>query len=142
MSLSRTAPIRPEQLELQVEAIDALAVKLIPDTMPGALGFRAVIVNAVREYIDTLDYGNFPPNFDPGQRIEYVGWRGEPNRPGTVVEIDIQPVLQTRLRVRFDDGEERQINPDVMRSLRDEAGEKIFTTVPEAPVATYTTQEG
>ena len=142
MSITRTTPMRPSQLELQVEAIDAMAIKLIPDTMPGALGFRAVIVNAIREYLDTLPLGNFPPNFEPGQRVEYVhrgngGYGAEEKRPGTVVEIDFEPVLMAHMRVRFDDGEERQINPDVMRSIRDEAGEKQFVPVPEAPVATY-----
>lgn len=143
MSIKRNAPLRPEQLELQVEAIDALAVTLIPDEVTGALGLRAVIVNAIREYIGTLDYGNFPPRFEPGQRVEYPGRHSGEERTGTVVEIDIEPVLHAHLRVRFDDGEERQINPDVMRSLTDDEGNKIYVPVPEAPVATYvTTQEG
>jgi hypothetical protein len=120
MSITRSTPMRPEQLELQVEAIDAMAIKLIPDTMPGALGFRAVIVNAIREYLDTLPLGNFPPNFKPGERVEYVPMRGEEPRPGTVVEIDFEPVLMAHMRVRFDDGEERQINPDVMRRIKNQ----------------------
>lgn len=141
MSIKRTQPMRPEQLELQVEAIDELAARLIPEHVTGALGFRAVIVNAIREYIDTLDYGNFPPNFEPGQRVALVerknnGYGAEELRPGTVVEIDLVPVVQAHMRVRFDDGEERHINPDAMRSLRDDEGNKIFIPV-TTPVATY-----
>ncbi len=120
MSTPRTTPMRPEQLELQVEAIDAVAIALIPDTMPGALGFRAIIVQGIREYLDTLPLGNFPPVFRPGERVALVSSQNEPTRPGTVVEIDFEPVLQAHLRVRFDDGEERQINPDVMRRIKNE----------------------
>lgn len=125
MSIERKTPMRPEQLELQVEAIEAVAIKMILDSMPGALGFRAVIVGAVREYLNTLPLGNFPPNFEPGQRVEHVhrgngGYGAEEIRRGTVVEIDFEPVLQAHLRVLFDDGEERQINPDVMRRTKTE----------------------
>jgi hypothetical protein len=145
MSIAKNTPMRPEQLELQVDDINKLAERLIPDTVTGALGLRAVVIQAVREYIDTLDYGNFPPRFEPGERVEAVhrgngGYGAEEKRPGTVVEIDLVPVVQAHLRVRFDDGEERHINPDVMRSIRDESGNKIFTTV-TTPVATFIVTE-
>lgn len=65
---------------------------------------------------------NFRPRFEPGERVELVERRGaygpKQLRPGTVVAIDDEPVTFHHLRVRFDDGEERQINPDVMRRIR------------------------
>ena len=55
----------------------------------------------------------------PGERVEEVihhGPYGPANfRAGVVVAIDEELVRHQHLRVRFDDGEERQINPDVMR---------------------------
>lgn len=66
--------------------------------------------------------GNLRPRFEPGERVEEVIWRGpygpKEYRPGVVVAIDEEPRMHHYLRVRFDDGEERQINPDVMRRVR------------------------
>lgn len=140
MSIARSTPMRPEQLQAETERINELVNTMIPEETTGAIALRALAVAAIFKYIDTLDYGSFPPNFTPGERVAYVSSGNEPTRPGTVVEIDIQPVVQAHLRVRFDDGEERQINPDVMRSIRDEAGEKIFIPV-ATPVATYITSK-
>lgn len=58
----------------------------------------------------------------PGERVELVlaTWDsyGPPPRPGVVVAVDEVSLRHHRLRVRFDDGEERYINPDVMRHER------------------------
>lgn len=75
---------------------------------------------AIEAIIKHADRGNFPPNFEVGERVELVPIRHDrdPLRPGTVVALDEEPVRNTYLRVLFDDGEERQINPDVMRRIR------------------------
>lgn len=57
--------------------------------------------------------------WEPGERVELVGvaqngGRRNP-RPGAVVAVDTELRRHEFLRVRFDDGEERHINPDVMR---------------------------
>jgi hypothetical protein len=63
--------------------------------------------------------GNFRPRFEPGERVALGAFHpGGQDRPGVVVAIDTEPVVHHHLRVRFDDGEERQINPDVMRRER------------------------
>lgn len=58
----------------------------------------------------------------PGERVEYVSHQGAYGpitlRAGVVVAIDEELRRHRFLRVRFDDGEERQINPDVMRHAR------------------------
>jgi hypothetical protein len=117
-------PLRPEQLGRESEAIDAIAINMIPETMPGALGLRALITEGIRQYIGGMNFGSWEPVFKPDERVELVegGYGGNPTtlHPGTVVEIDAQPRIHLSLRVRFDDGEERHINPDVMRRIRDE----------------------
>lgn len=55
--------------------------------------------------------------WEPGERVECVARHEDPPRPGTVVAIDEILLKHERLRVKFDDGEERHINPDVMRHI-------------------------
>ncbi len=58
----------------------------------------------------------------PGEAVEQVSRRGpygpEETRPGTVVMVESYLMRHERLIVRFDDGEQRAINPDVMRHRR------------------------
>lgn len=60
----------------------------------------------------------------PGERVEAVsgGYGGNPTilRQGRVERIDREYGYHESLVVRFDDGETRAINPDVMRHCRDE----------------------
>ncbi len=69
-------------------------------------------------------------SFKPGVRVLYeiprLNRRGDhPQNPedskryGTVVSIDQELTVNEHLRVKFDDGEERQINQDVMRTVRE-----------------------
>ena len=122
MSIKRTAPMRPEQLGTVSEQIDAVTIEIIPDGVPGSMALRALVTEGIRKYLDTLPLGNFPPVFRPGERVALVSSQNGPTRPGTVVEIDLEPVLMAHLRVRFDDGEERQINPDVIRRIKNQEG--------------------
>lgn len=55
----------------------------------------------------------------PGERVEYQqGYDPPATRLGVVVGVDGELRRHEFLRVRFDDGEERRINPDVMRHVR------------------------
>ncbi len=56
----------------------------------------------------------------PGERGELVALNPLRNRPGVVVRVNHRPVIHHYLEVRFDDGEQREINPDVMRHVRGE----------------------
>ena len=62
----------------------------------------------------------------PGERVELVsgGYGGRPQelRLGTVERIDREYGYSESLVVRFDDGEVRAINPDVMRHRRAQEG--------------------
>lgn len=64
----------------------------------------------------------------PGERVELCsgGYGGNPReyRPGVVERIDRTYGYHESLIVKFDDGEVRAINPDVMRHVRDENKEK------------------
>lgn len=58
--------------------------------------------------------------FQPGVRVIYQAHiPGSQPRWGTVVSIDKELMVNEHLRVLFDDGEERQINQDVMRTVRE-----------------------
>lgn len=80
---------------------------------------------AVKAVMDVLRHsapnGNFRPDFEPGERVELVrrvGYEPESTTPGVVKSIDVVITRAQYLRVKFDNGEERRINPDVMRRIR------------------------
>ena len=100
--------------------IAEFAESMYPEETSLSRTMRLVIGEAIQKYVEQLPDGNFPPVFQPGERVELVPLRlaKDDLRPGTVVSIDLEPKAHHYLRVRFDDGEERQINPDVMRRIR------------------------
>ncbi len=123
MTIEKREPLRAEQLTQHVtERINQIALDMIPEGTTAGIALRAIAVEAITRYVDSLPFGNWPPNFEPGERVEYVQRQYDSHlpviRPGVVVEVDVEPALMAHLRVRFDDGEERQINPDVMRRER------------------------
>ncbi len=84
---------------------------------------HGLITKGVAAALSDLPSGNWRPNFEPDERVEQVirgaGRGPQALRPGVVVAIDDEPRMHHYLRVKFDDGEERQINPDVMRRIRE-----------------------
>lgn len=79
-----------------------------------------VLALARRAILETCPDGNFPPVFDEGERVVLDARAATLGRarPGVVSAIDHELTVHHYLRVKFDDGEERQINPDVMMRER------------------------
>lgn len=92
-----------------------------PDEAAGAVldAIQPFIAGRNNRLSPTIALGN---TWKPGERVELVegGYGGRPvkTRPGTVACIRRIYGYHERLVVKFDDGEERPINPDVMRHIK------------------------
>lgn len=85
---------------------------------------RPILRSVLELQMELLPRGNFRPHFEVGEEVELLhgGYAGNPQvlRPAVVTGLDLELRVHTFLRVKFDDdGEERQINPDVMRRRRE-----------------------
>jgi len=119
---------RKDVVEVRLLIIDEETDKTLAHVQVDAHTWMAMVNGSIRQLEIETDAPadvivpaepSFPlgRTWRPGDRVEYVGLDRK-TRPGTVESIDRQAVWQERLNVRFDDGETRHINPDVMRHIR------------------------